>query len=424
MHPNHPRTIAALVLAVTVLAAFALGIIELVSVRLMGDYHTIASTIAVAVIIIALYVLARRFVSRPITNVIDTMKRFATGETTARTTADKHGYGEVGLLAAEFNAMADRLQQARAALEISEMRMRRIVESTGEGILLTSLSGTIISANETFCRMFGFDVTDLIGKRVLELIREANRNTLRTLFENARPDITTKEELQCHRVDGTPIDVTIGIVIVEVDGEKFALIMFDDVTAERRATRALRDSEEQYRGLVESISDLVFSLNEEAICTYVNPQITYLLGVSPNDVVGRTLARYIHPDDIETVTAYFREVFAGTADDAPIEFRIVTNNGAYRIVRTRSRIVSHTDGSRSMVGIATDITEYQTTESALRASEEKYRKVFENVQDVFYQTDLAGTIIEISPSIERYSGYPREEVIGNSVAIFYYNPED
>jgi len=64
------------------------------------------------------------------------------------------------------------------------------------------------------------------------------------------------------------------------------------------------------------------------------------------------------------------------------------------------------------------------SEEALRESKEKYRKIFENVQDVFYQTDFDGNIIEISPSIKRYTGFTREELIGRSVLKLYHNPED
>jgi diguanylate cyclase (GGDEF)-like protein/PAS domain S-box-containing protein len=60
----------------------------------------------------------------------------------------------------------------------------------------------------------------------------------------------------------------------------------------------------------------------------------------------------------------------------------------------------------------------------LRESENKYRKIFENVQDVFYQTDPNGIITDISPSILRYSGYTREELIGKPIADYYYDPED
>ncbi len=57
-------------------------------------------------------------------------------------------------------------------------------------------------------------------------------------------------------------------------------------------------------------------------------------------------------------------------------------------------------------------------------SEKKYRTIFENVQDVFYQTDEQGLITEISPSIEKYSGYSRASLLNQPVSEFYYHPED
>jgi PAS domain S-box-containing protein len=64
------------------------------------------------------------------------------------------------------------------------------------------------------------------------------------------------------------------------------------------------------------------------------------------------------------------------------------------------------------------------TAEALRVSEEKYRKIFNNVQDVFYQTDSKGIITEISPSIFKLAGYQHEELIGKSVELFYYDQKE
>ncbi len=63
-------------------------------------------------------------------------------------------------------------------------------------------------------------------------------------------------------------------------------------------------------------------------------------------------------------------------------------------------------------------------EELLRESENKYRKIFESIQDVFYQIDASGKILEISPSIIRYSGYLREELIGRQAEELYYDPAD
>lgn len=61
-------------------------------------------------------------------------------------------------------------------------------------------------------------------------------------------------------------------------------------------------------------------------------------------------------------------------------------------------------------------------EARLRGSEEKYRRIFENIQDIYYEVGLDGTILEISPSIERYFPLRREEWLGRSIADFYAEP--
>jgi PAS domain S-box-containing protein len=69
-----------------------------------------------------------------------------------------------------------------------------------------------------------------------------------------------------------------------------------------------------------------------------------------------------------------------------------------------------------------EIHNRKVMESSLSKSEEKYRKIFENVQDIFYQTDLNGVITSISPSIERYSEYTPDEVVGRKITDFYLEP--
>lgn len=68
--------------------------------------------------------------------------------------------------------------------------------------------------------------------------------------------------------------------------------------------------------------------------------------------------------------------------------------------------------------------ELEESQNALSESETKYRTIFENVQDVFYQTDLQGNILEISPSISRYTDNHRGKLLGTSVTTLYHDPMD
>lgn len=70
------------------------------------------------------------------------------------------------------------------------------------------------------------------------------------------------------------------------------------------------------------------------------------------------------------------------------------------------------------------VEERNKAEDALREREKKYRLIFENVQDVFFQTDASGNFIDVSPSVFHYSGFSRDELIGKPASSFYADPDD
>jgi PAS domain S-box-containing protein len=75
------------------------------------------------------------------------------------------------------------------------------------------------------------------------------------------------------------------------------------------------------------------------------------------------------------------------------------------------------------MAVLVDITEAKRSEQTLRESEAKYRAIFENIHDVFYQTELRGTIVELSPSVSQF-GYSREQLIGTSVLNIYPDADE
>ena len=80
-------------------------------------------------------------------------------------------------------------------------------------------------------------------------------------------------------------------------------------------------------------------------------------------------------------------------------------------------------GDFVLLGIIRDITERKQAEEALEKSEQKYRRIFESVQDVYYEVTMDGIILELSPSIEEVSQYKREELIGKSLYHIYVDPK-
>ncbi len=137
--------------------------------------------------------------------------------------------------------------------------------------------------------------------------------------------------------------------------------------------------------------------------------------------------KFIPPEEATIVAEEIERVLS---TDNPhysnqLEHTIIRADGEKRFIVVRNSILKDENGKTIKIyGANQDITEQKLAAEALKRSEEKYRKIFANVQDVFYQTDMDGKIIEISPSIKRYSGFNRDDLMGKPVEMVYLHPED
>ncbi len=106
------------------------------------------------------------------------------------------------------------------------------------------------------------------------------------------------------------------------------------------------------------------------------------------------------------------------------EWKVTTAKGNKRWVNTVGKTKVAKGKTIGLFGSIQDITERKQTEEELQASEEKYHAIFDNAQDIFYQTDLDGTVLEVSPSVKHFSDFNRDEIIGKPVTNLYYDLND
>ena len=132
----------------------------------------------------------------------------------------------------------------------------------------------------------------------------------------------------------------------------------------------------------------------------------------------------IYPDDRRLLNESRKIAMQGKSN-YQISFRVVHPDGEMQCFEAVGEsVLGETGQPIRMVGAVQDVSERKRAEEALRESEEKYRTIFENIQDVYYETSLDGTILEISPSIESASQYSRKELVGKSLYDIYTNPEE
>lgn len=168
--------------------------------------------------------------------------------------------------------------------------------------------------------------------------------------------------------------------------------------------------------VVEKMPDGMIVLDRQGNIVDINPALQTALGISASQAIGQRSKDLFSawPSLVERyenlLEAQDEIVFGEGETQTWYELRM-------------SPLVDNPDRPLGRVVTVRNITEKKRTEEALRLNEEKYRKIYENVTDVIYQTDNQGHLTSISPSIEKQAGYRPEELIGRSVTEFFVFPE-
>jgi diguanylate cyclase (GGDEF)-like protein/PAS domain S-box-containing protein len=196
-------------------------------------------------------------------------------------------------------------------------------------------------------------------------------------------------------------------------GELLAIEGFvTDITDRIRAEQSWRETELKYRSIFEQAVQGIYRSTPDGKFLAVNPALARMLGYSsPADLIA-------HCTDIT------RDFYAETGTRAALQ-KLLAENGRVQgfeaqvlrrdrqVIWTRENIYAVRNLSGALLyyeGSVEDITAHKRAEQALRESEERYRLLFENANDVIYTTDLGGRFLSVNPAVEKVTGYTRAEI--------------
>ena len=188
-------------------------------------------------------------------------------------------------------------------------------------------------------------------------------------------------------------------------------------------SRRLADSEQRYRLLAENSSDVVLLTDAHLNLHWVSPAARAAFGHDPEQMIGRTAADFIHPDDLPVVRGTIeRSVLEGQT--LRIRYRWRCADGGYQWVESLGRpVVDEATGQVGRVVGLRVIDAQVQAEQDLAAREERYRLLAENASDVVWQVAPDGRLSWVSPSITRILGWSPADVVGR-VAMELIHAED
>ena len=189
-----------------------------------------------------------------------------------------------------------------------------------------------------------------------------------------------------------------------------------DITARKQAEEALRESEARFAAATRASRSFVWQVDPDGLYTYVGDMVAEVLGYRPEDLVGRMHFYDLAPPEgrAELKQACF-EIMARREAPSGFENANVAKDGRLVWLSSSAHPLFDADGTyRGYQGIDTDIAERKQAEEALRASEARYRQLYEAMRDPFARIDLKGRIEEINPAFEELLGYSSAELVGKS----------
>ncbi|MCF8079711.1 MAG: PAS domain S-box protein [Desulfobacterales bacterium] len=288
-----------------------------------------------------------------------------------------------------------------------------IFETIPDPLLVLDSNLKVILANRSFYECFKMKPEETLGKFIYELgNKQWDIPRLCELLETVISSRAAFDDFEVEQ-EFTPIGRRIMLLNarqIEAGSQKKRMILLDieDVTESRKSEILLEESEERFRRLFETGNDgiLLFEKHEGKII-HANPAIMAMLDYPKEELIGSKLYDIGFPNQLGTI----QEILQTLEKDGIIHYKDVpVKKKIPEVVDTDIYMV---DKTRLVQCNVRDITERKRAEKDLRESEQKYKFLIENTNDIIWTFDLATMSYSfISPSVERILGYRNDEVVG------------
>ena len=263
-------------------------------------------------------------------------------------------------------------KQTEEALRASQSLYLSLVESLPQNVFRKDTAGRFTFGNSQFCSLLGRRLEDILGRTDFdffssELAEKYLRDDQRVM-ETCQP-FETVEEHEMPELGRRYVQV-VKIPLLNAAGKTIGIQgMFWDVTERRKMEEALQRSEEYFRSLIENSSDIIVTVNELGVFTFVSHTIERILGYRVDDLLGRNLFDLVHPEDRAQVRSALDRGRVTVEAPRVVEFRFRHANGVWQTLEAIGKRRTDDEGRMGIVVNARDITERRLLEEQLRQSQ-------------------------------------------------------
>ena len=306
-----------------------------------------------------------------------------------------------------------------------EIYFRQLFASSLEGIVALNREDRIVEANPSFLRIFGFTLKEIVGQRLNDLIVPRN---LGQEAEGLSKKVLNNEAVQTETVrrrkDGSMVHVSVLGAPILADGKRIGIFgIYRDISSQKKAEAALKESEVQYRRLVESASDIIYSTDLIGRFLYANPVALRITGYSEQEIIGTKYLDLIPEYYRSTAESFYRNQVRSDTPSTYFEFPTRTKSGREIWLGQNVQLVKRDGRTIGVHAIARDITLRKLIEDELRQNRNQLEMVINTVNEGITYSDEAGRFEVFNPAMEKLTGYSMIEAnAGDFSRLLYPDP--
>ena len=406
--------------------------------RLIG--LAVAAIMCVTLVVVYLFSRnAARRLAEPIKHLSDDAKSVAEGRwdiDEASPVAERQD--EIGELARSFNYMRmqlknqfeylksnyKKLKATQGALKDSEEHYRSLFDNLPVGLYRSTPDGQTLDANPMLVKMFKYPGRDafLLQRAEQLYVEPKDRDLFKKMVESQAGVYCSEFQMRCF--DGAAIWVE-NQAKAHRDNEGRVLYYegsLRDITERKLAEAALRESEENFRMLIEHAPVAIFC-QVGGVFKYLNPAALKLFGAdTPDHIVGRPVFDHIHPD-FHASTLERKRILIEEKKPVPEMERVYLRVDGTPVTVEAKAVPFKFRGEDAVLSLARDATKRKLAQEALQLSEERFRTAFENASVGMCLVGLDGIFFEVNAALASMFGYAPAEMVGKSVSAFTH-PDD
>lgn len=304
--------------------------------------------------------------------------------------------------------------KAGIALKESEEKYKKLVELSPDGIVVHS-EGKIIYVNNAAIASIGAkSAADLIGRTALDFVHPdykqlAIQRIKNIMANNAKAELTHEKFI---RLNGEAFDVETTAIPFIYEGKPSIQLIVRDISERKRIEEEKLESEIKFKTLFDSANDAIFLMDRETFIE-CNPMTLEMFGCTKEQIIGQPPYRFspeFQPDGrISSEKALEKINAALKGETQAFEWVHCRYDGTLFYAEVRLNLISIL-GKDCLQASVRDISLRKLTEENLRKSEEKYRLLADNMNDMLLLIDLNLNVTYISPSVVKIGGYTLEEI--------------